>query len=452
MCLLGLAFRESPEFPILVLANREEFYARPTASPQIFPREGAAPAWMGGTDLVAGGTWLGVNELGMVVAVTNRPKTQLPENPPSRGLLCRRLLAHYATASALELARDELQANKYAGCNLLIADRETAYVVEAGDELKLTQLTPGLHLLTNAELNAPDDLRIARVRRELAQARSGAPAGWFENAERICRLSGDGGEVPICLVGPDRGTVSSTVIGLGRDLFDSRYLYAPGPPQVTPYEDFTPLLKQLLAGWAGLGTAGPPDAVSSSAKTAPRSVPDIEPPDNSPARRAMRQNLEAGGVALQVPDLPADSPYRILLRGPWQSEPLSRATLNPDGTVAWSQLDLPPHGTVRLPAFWQELFGAFRGRVRFRRKFHPPSNIAAEDRLAIVFTVVGGGGEVALNGSPLGRIEPGSAATRFDVTGRLMTNNDLSVDLEFIDFSPAPPPGGLFTPVALEIM
>src|SRR6185436_17993859 len=108
-----------------------------------------------------------------------------------------------------------------------------------------------------------------------------------------------------------------------------------------------------------------------------------------------RQNLDAGGVALQVPDPPADSPYRILLRGPWASEPLARATLNPDGSVVWSHVDLPPNRTVRLPAFWQELFGAFRGRIRFRRKFHPPSNIGAEDRLAIVFSSVGGGGFVA---------------------------------------------------------
>ncbi len=72
MCLLGIAFKRFDRAPLLVLANREEFYARPAAGPQIFGRIGEKPAWMGGVDLLAGGTWMGVNEPGVLVAITNR--------------------------------------------------------------------------------------------------------------------------------------------------------------------------------------------------------------------------------------------------------------------------------------------------------------------------------------------------------------------------------------------
>jgi hypothetical protein len=107
--------------------------------------------------------------------------------------------------------------------------------------------------------------------------------------------------------------------------------------------------------------------------------------------------------------------------------------------------------TVRLPAPWQELFGSFRGRACFRRKFHPPSNITSTDRLTIVFDGVGGAGPVSLNGRQLGSIGPDAETARFDVTGLLRTNNELQIDLEFTGSADDPSPGGLFAPVALEI-
>jgi uncharacterized protein with NRDE domain len=103
------------------------------------------------TDLRAGGTWLGVNEFGLLVAITNRKKQSPPENPPSRGLLCRSLLAFRETASAVASALRELDANAYAGCNLLIANRESATVIEAGEVLTTTRLDPGLHLIANRD-------------------------------------------------------------------------------------------------------------------------------------------------------------------------------------------------------------------------------------------------------------------------------------------------------------
>jgi hypothetical protein len=97
-------------------------------------------------------------------------------------------------------------------------------------------------------LNAADDRRILRVRNEFERAGCLSVEEWFREAQRVCSLSADGNEPPICLKGRDRGTVSSTVLGLGRDPADSRYWYAPGPPDTTPYEDYAPLFRSLLTG------------------------------------------------------------------------------------------------------------------------------------------------------------------------------------------------------------
>src|SRR6185437_4709107 len=89
MCLLAVFHRVLPGAPILLAANREESLVRPTALPEL---RFVAPRVLCGLDLVAHGTWLGVNQHGLVVAVTNRPFPKPLGTSPSRGQLCRRLL------------------------------------------------------------------------------------------------------------------------------------------------------------------------------------------------------------------------------------------------------------------------------------------------------------------------------------------------------------------------
>src|SRR3954447_20357315 len=89
MCLLALFYRAVGDAPVVVGANREEFYARGGLPPRLL---GGRPAVLAGLDPAAGGTWLGVNEHGLLVALTNRPKSAVPPRPRSRGLLVRDLL------------------------------------------------------------------------------------------------------------------------------------------------------------------------------------------------------------------------------------------------------------------------------------------------------------------------------------------------------------------------
>ena len=119
MCMLAILYRVAKNTPILLAANREESLTCPTQFPKIQP---GSPKVVCGLDRQAGGTWLGVNQFGVVVVVTNRPKRYVPLEPRSRGLLCRDLLEMRTAREAAEHARKELQAGLYAGANYLCAD------------------------------------------------------------------------------------------------------------------------------------------------------------------------------------------------------------------------------------------------------------------------------------------------------------------------------------------
>src|SRR5262249_6939887 len=130
MCLLVLMYRVVEDAPLIVGANREELYSRGGEPPQLLVGPGSA---VGGRDPVSGGTWLGVNSRGVLVAVTNRPKSQPPERPRSRGLLVRDLLGCPTAKIAAEAAARELDRGNYAGCNVVCADADNVLVLHASD-------------------------------------------------------------------------------------------------------------------------------------------------------------------------------------------------------------------------------------------------------------------------------------------------------------------------------
>src|SRR5437016_1825451 len=101
MCLLAVFFRVAEDAPVVAGAIREEAFDRGGEPPRLLDEPVRAVA---GTDPQAGGTWFGVNECCLLVAVTNRRKSQTPSNPPSRGLLARELLKCQNADAAAELA------------------------------------------------------------------------------------------------------------------------------------------------------------------------------------------------------------------------------------------------------------------------------------------------------------------------------------------------------------
>jgi uncharacterized protein with NRDE domain len=243
MCLLAIFFRALPDAALCVGANREEFYARSGEPPQILDGPLRAAA---GRDPQAGGTWFGVNSRGVVVAVTNRAYPPAPPGARSRGLLTRDLLGCANAREAVDLAVRELSTGRYAGCNFFCGDRDRAIVVESAEWLRVRPLPPGIHVLTNRDINDGSDPRVLYALDWLSQQDFPNAAHCLTALQQLCSQAGNG-HPAICLHGDRRGTVSSTLVALRKSLFRSTYLHAQGPPDATAYQDYSPLLAELAA-------------------------------------------------------------------------------------------------------------------------------------------------------------------------------------------------------------
>jgi uncharacterized protein with NRDE domain len=246
MCLLALFYRVAEDAAVVVGANREEEYRRGGTAPQlqevVFGALRARAVF--GTDPAAGGTWLGVNEHGVLVAVTNRRKSQPPERPRSRGLLARDLLAFATAREAAAHAVSELDRGVYAGCNFLCADGDSATVVHSGDWLRVRPLPPGLHVMTNRDVNDASDPRAGHVLGWLAGRSTRNAEDCLTALRQVCAHHPPENP-PICIRLEDRGTVSSTLVALGQSLGSASVWHAQGPPDRTPYADYSHLLREL---------------------------------------------------------------------------------------------------------------------------------------------------------------------------------------------------------------
>jgi uncharacterized protein with NRDE domain len=248
MCVFSVTYRVFPDCPIFVLTNRDESTARPTISPRSFePLTPNGARWFGGADQRAGGTWLGVNEHGQLVATTNRKIASVPANPRSRGLLCRDVLEQ---APALDVFR-ELMYGEYAGFNLIDLSADSADVIEyPGQQARMLNLKPGVHTIGNGDLDDQHDPRVRRtqalVEEMVRAAGAGGWSGCIARAKAICGLHAEGDEPAICLHGENWGTVGSTIVALARDPQQSQYHYAPGPPCRTEYVDYSPAIRALI--------------------------------------------------------------------------------------------------------------------------------------------------------------------------------------------------------------
>lgn len=240
MCLIVVYYRMFDDTPLVSAANREEEYARGGTT---VGWQHAPIPFLSGIDPSAGGTWLGINAHRLLVAVTNRKKTIVPEQPRSRGLLVKDLLALKSAREAAEVAARELGTNRYRGCNLLCADDDALWIVHGGDWLRVRSLAPGIHILTNGDVNDDFDARIRTISATLhaTPARNGVEA--IEQLRRV--VSHIDPPTPICLRGENRGTVASTLIALGNRPRRGRLLHADGSPDSTPYIDRTDLLWEL---------------------------------------------------------------------------------------------------------------------------------------------------------------------------------------------------------------
>jgi uncharacterized protein with NRDE domain len=245
MCLLAIQYKSVPEAPILVAANREEVYDRPSLVPSIQPGK---PRVLSGVDARAGGTWLGVNQNGLFVAAANRPRLLAPVAPKSRGLLCRDLLRANSARHAIDMAMEELTANKYDGVNFIVADYESGWAVHGGDDPHVVELIEGLNIISSFDLNDARDERQKLARRLLTLQTLDSAVKFLAVASKAFARPPAAPERPGMVVkDKERGTVSSTLIALGKKPRDAIYQFANGSPDLARYEDYSPLLRDILS-------------------------------------------------------------------------------------------------------------------------------------------------------------------------------------------------------------
>ena len=148
----------------MVAANRDERIDRP-AVPITVLRE-SDPRVLGGRDLAAGGTWLAVNEHGVVAGLTNTPTEGGPDRSKrSRGVLPLLAAVHRTAGEAVAALVAGVDPRQFNPAWMLVADRRSCFAVPvAGDRPSATALPPGVHVLENR----PPGCRSAKVRHILA--------------------------------------------------------------------------------------------------------------------------------------------------------------------------------------------------------------------------------------------------------------------------------------------
>ena len=160
MCTLAIYVRQLPDLPLVIAANRDEFLDREATGPELLA---TAPRVVGGRDLRAGGTWLAISERGTVAGLLNRRTEAAPvASKRSRGELPLLALAAGTATAGVEVLRS-FDGDAYNAFNLLVADRAAAWVVQNhGREMRCTALDPGLHLISNLDVDDPTCPKIAR--------------------------------------------------------------------------------------------------------------------------------------------------------------------------------------------------------------------------------------------------------------------------------------------------
>jgi len=199
MCLILVAWRVHPEFPLVVAANRDEFHARPAAPAAFWSDQ---PSILAGRDLEARGTWMGVSRDGRFAAVTNYRGATEPRAAESRGALVTRFLQGSQPAAAY-MASVVKTGAAYSGFNLLAADGESLWWMSNRGGVP-RNLEPGVRGLGNALLDS----------HELDEAKSQFAAG-VVNAPAVDSLF----EVLAAgrIVNARYGTRCSTVLRKGKD-------------------------------------------------------------------------------------------------------------------------------------------------------------------------------------------------------------------------------------------
>ncbi|MDH3595525.1 MAG: NRDE family protein [Rhodospirillales bacterium] len=252
MCTTVILRRPGHDWPVILAANRDEMTDRPWLAPgRHWPDR---PEVVAGLDREAGGTWLGLNDHGLLAGILNRMGSLGPQaGKRSRGELVLEALDHAEAAEAAR-ALAHLEAAAYRSFNLLVADAERAFWLrnlgeEAPGRVEVFELPPGLSMLTARDLNDETSPRIGGYLPQFrATAAPNPEAGdWRSWQQILTSRQGTPADDPFAAmtIVSDQGfgTVSSSLIALPaapRTLAAQPrppvWLFAPGRPDRESYQ------------------------------------------------------------------------------------------------------------------------------------------------------------------------------------------------------------------------
>jgi len=241
VCTLVLAWQVFDDSPVVVAANRDEALGRPSEPPSVYQ---STPRTIAPRDSEAGGTWIGYNEHGLCIGITNRWVDL--DGQRSRGQLVADCLTRSSAAAAIDHVREATAVGDYAGFNLVIADREQAALLEWDGELRVTDFDPGIHVVVNVgadggffepparpAVGRQQAANAAAVREALQRVSEESRDAWLDRAKAVL---GDH-EFGVCVHGDGFGTRSASLIVLTEtdDGYADQYWFADGPPCRTAF-------------------------------------------------------------------------------------------------------------------------------------------------------------------------------------------------------------------------
>ena len=251
MCTLALAWRAFGDAPVALAANRDEALDRPAEPPVVRgPAGDDGVGYVAPRDAEAGGTWIGLSESGVAVAVTNRWLDVDRDGNRSRGLLVRDCLEAGSAETAVRAVERDLEKRSYDGFNLVIADDAAAFLLSYDGGISVTRLDPGVHVVGNVGgvVNGVERFSVPERRREFAEERVDSARriaaelvpepgesgeSWLDRASGVLADH----EYGACLHGDGFGTRSFTRIRTSADPTEPpEFAYADGPPCETPAE------------------------------------------------------------------------------------------------------------------------------------------------------------------------------------------------------------------------
>ncbi len=259
MCTLIILNGLPGPWPVVLAANRDEFYDRPSAPPSFIS---TTPPIFAGRDLRAGGTWMGVTPAGFFAGLTNqRQSSPSPTDRRSRGEVVTQVLAAGEQAAARRYL-EALDPTDYNPFNLVFGTAESLVVAYARDTMRFVDVPAGLHVLPNGVLDDPGFPKVNRAKDLLADV---PPAGEALLARMKIALADT---VPpaalphepaptypedvraalhsLCVRTPLYGTCSAAIVALQPGGV-ARYLFADGAPD---QHDFVDLGAALARGEA----------------------------------------------------------------------------------------------------------------------------------------------------------------------------------------------------------